>query len=274
MFYDIHGNPINALYDMDGNPVTPLSKKPLRIMTYNVGGWYDGTGQNVPSAKDPAYYQLQYGTIADANPDILFINEYWDQFSKTGRTALSILSDFFPYIEAHHGTETVLGRCVCSKFPLSNYTERLFNAGEPDARFYDTVEANIDGRTVTLCMTFFWWNDTDIRKAEAEILIPFLQSLDTPFICAGDINTGRAVDLTNVIQPMVNAGFIVTNRATFGSYVTYMDTIGSGGYGSVDNIIFSPDFTVEKIWVDKRKLTDGITTETVDHMPLIVEAGF
>ena len=59
MFYDIHGNPINALYDMDGNPVTPLSKKPLRIMTYNVGGWYDGTGQNVPSAKDPVSRDLR-----------------------------------------------------------------------------------------------------------------------------------------------------------------------------------------------------------------------
>lgn len=274
--YNKNGTLINPAFAKSGQPIATTysvegeKSRPIRVMTYNVGGWYDGKGTNVPSAKDQAYFNLQYSTIVDNDPDILIINEYWDQFSQKPRTAMSFLSERFPYILHCKGTETVLGRCICSKFPISHYEEHYYNDA-PDDRYYDSVFAEIDGRLVTLVVTFFWWNDTDVRASEAQTLVAFLNSLDTPFICCGDLNTGRAVDNTQVIKVFLDAGYDVANRANYGSYITYADTIGSGGYAAVDNVIISPDFTFVNIRNDDRKLHDEITTETADHLPLVVD---
>ena len=270
--------PIKTAFNKEGLPIKTfsldgLSNTPIRVMTYNVGGWYDGKGTNVPSAKDQSYYNLQYSTIQENDPDILFINESWDQFSQKPRTAMSFLSERFPYIYHCKGTETVLGRCVCSKFPLSRYEEHYYGDA-PDARYYDSMLAEINGRLVTLVITFFWYDSTDIRASEAQTLLTFLQSLDTPFICCGDLNTGRAVDNTQVIKVFLDAGYEVANRANYGSFITYADTKGSGGYAAIDNVILSPEFTIRDIRNDPRKLTDEITSETADHMPLIVDISF
>lgn len=266
--YNSDGVALAATYGLDGN-----EDRLIRVMTYNAGGWYDGGGTNVPAAKDQEYFNLQYSMISENDPDILMINEYWDQFSGKPRTAMSFLSERFPYILHCKGTETVLGRCICSKFPLSHYAEHYYNDA-PDARYYDSVFAEIDGRLVTLVVTFFWWNDTDVRASEAQTLVAFLKSLDTPFICCGDLNTARIVDNTHVITAFLDAGYDVANRANYGSHITYADTIGSGGYCAVDNVIISPDFTFVNIRNDDRKLHDEITTEKADHLPLVVDLMF
>ena len=41
------GDALNGAFSIDG---TQVYKKSLRIMQYNVGGWYDGSGTNVPEA--------------------------------------------------------------------------------------------------------------------------------------------------------------------------------------------------------------------------------
>jgi len=273
--YGKNGQALAAVYSKDGEQIFPDGPISLKVMEYNIGGWYDGSGQNVPADKDQQYYELQYGTIADNDPDILMMNEYWDTFSKAGRTALSFLSTLFPYIYSAGGTTQYFGRCFCSKYPLSGYVSHVY-AGQSQ-RYYDTIIANIAGQNVTLCVTHLGLTVAD-RQTQAAELLSFLQSLQTPFIMAGDLNTASSAttegeDYINVIKPLIDAGYQVANCGEFGRHITYKDTVGTKGQGSLDNIVFSPQFTITSVSVDDRKLSDQLE-ETADHMPLIATAEF
>lgn len=266
----INGNTLSTAYDVDGEVVFPALPTDLKVMTYNVGQWYIGSGTNVPADKDAEYYALQNGMIANADADILFLCEYWDTFSQAGRTALSMLSQYYPYIETRNGGSGYYGRAICSKYPLSNYTHHAFS--NESSRYYDSVSVTIGGTSLKLVVTHL---STDASKRSVQIgeLITFLSSQDM-FICAGDFNplticngvTTEADDYTNIIMPLLNAGFHLANCSTRFMY-TYNDDTWNG---CLDNIVTSSNITIEDAYVDETKLTDGIG-DKVDHMPLIAE---
>lgn len=267
--YGKNGQALSAAYSKNGTLIYPDGPIALKVMTYNVGGWYDGKGTNVPAAKDADYYALQYGTISDNNPDILFLEEYWDQFSQAGRTAISFLSQLFPYVYPVDGNTQYFGRCFCSKYPLSGYQNHIYTNDSP--RYYDTIVANVAGRNVTLCVTHLGLT-SEKRATQAQELLTFAQTVQTPLILAGDFNTASSrpdgADYNNVLLPFINAGYSLANCGEFGRLITYMDL--ESGNGALDNIIFSEQFTITNAYVDNRKETDQLS-ERIDHMPLITE---
>lgn len=270
--YGRSGNLLSAAYSKDGTQIFPDGPVTLKVMTYNIGAWYDGKGTNVPADKDEAYFNLQYGTLADNDPDILFLEEYWDQFSQAGRTAISFLSQLFPYVYPVNGNTKYFGRCFCSKYPLSGYQQRLYSG--QNERYYDTIIANINGQNVTLCVTHLGLT-SDVRATQAQELLTFAQTVQTPLIIAGDFNTASSrpdgTDYNNVLLPFLNAGYSLANCGDFGRLITYMDL--EYGNGALDNIIFSEQFTITNVYVDNRKETDQLS-EHIDHMPLIATAEF
>lgn len=282
--YGLDGTQLNAIYEADGDEMAAAYNAigtlvygtapgtMLKVMEYNVGGWYDGTGTNVPEAKINEYYELQFNTIKDANPDVLFINEYMEQFSDTGYSALSFLQQFFPYIKAVP-SGTYYGRAFCAKYPLSDYQSHIYTGFSP--RYYDTISMNVGGKTITLCVTHLDPSSSENRHTQTEELITFLQTLQTPFICAGDLNTTKSAstssdDYVGVIKPLLDAGFKLANMGDFGRFITYSDE-STNWQGALDNIVFSSNFTIKSVTVDTRKLNDGLTERT-DHMPLIAVA--
>ena len=84
--YNIDAN-ITDAFDVNGDIVFQNEPNTIKVMTYNVGGWYIGSGTNVPAAKKTEYYELQTGMIEDNDPDILIIQEYLAQFSDDGTSA-------------------------------------------------------------------------------------------------------------------------------------------------------------------------------------------
>lgn len=268
--YNKSGSAINNAYDKDGNLVFVSQGEVIKIMTYNVGQWYIGSGDNVPADKDAAYYALQNGMIQNANADILFINEYWDVFSKTGRTALSLLEQYFPYIHTENGSSGYYGRAICSKYPLSNYTKHSYT--NESSRYYDSAVITVDNKQITLVVTHLS-TDQDKRMVQIPELIAYLSNLDR-FISAGDYNTGVKPNIsdgryeTNVV-PFLEAGFHMANFSSWGYLVTCNDGIdGTGQDYCIDNIISSANITFVNAYVDTTKLTDGISAK-IDHMPLI-----
>ena len=263
---------LSAAYSKSGAQIFPDGPMSLKVMTYNVGGWYDGKGTNVPAAQDQEYFDLQYGTIHDNDPDFLLLEEYWDQFSKAGRTALSFLSELFPYVYSVNGNTKYFGRCFCSKYPLSGYQQRLY-AGENE-RYYDTIIANVKGRNIMLCVTHLGLT-SDVRAPQAQELLAFAQTVQIPIIIAGDFNTASSrpdgTDYNNVLLPFLNAGYSLANCGDFGRLITYMDL--EYGNGALDNIVCSDDFTITNVYVDTRKATDELS-EHIDHMPLIATVEF
>ena len=267
--YDADGNELNYAYDAEGNVIYRKEAITLKVMQYNVGQWYTGDGDNVPANKDAEYYALHNGMIQNADADILFINEYWNNISKLPRTALSMLEQYYPYIHAEDGASGYYGRAICSKYPLSNWTHHTYT--NESTRYYDSAEITVNGVPITLVITHL---STDQAKRMVQIpeLITYLNSLDR-FIAGGDYNTGVKPNIddqryeTNVV-PFIEAGFNMANFMVNGQLVTCID--GDGQDYCIDNIVASSNITFTDAYVDTTKTTDQIN-DKVDHMPLIAE---
>lgn len=289
MIYDINGSQLLSAYDIDGtslqqaydiNGCVVFTKTPptIKVMDYNVGQWYYGGHVVVPADKDAEYYALQNGMIQRADPDILCLEEYLTQFSASGRSALTMLQQYFPYIHEEKGTGTVStgkGRCICSKYPISNYVAHQYtSSGEP--RYYDTCTITIGEKPVTVVVTHLNYNansNTD-RLAQMNELITYLGT-QTRFIACGDYNmldckSVEGADYTNMMLPILNAGFHAANCTDFGFLITYSDQPSGTYTGCLDNIVTSSNIQITNALVDTSKLTDSIADKT-DHMPLIAE---
>ena len=269
--YDVNGDALQSAYDIDGAEVYSAGPPTLKVMTYNVGQWYYGSGSNVPADKDAEYYALQNGMIQRNNPDVLAIQEYSQQFSKLPRTAISMLQQYFPYIHEQDGGNAYLHRCICSKYPISNYTVRNYTA--ESGRYYDTCIITVSGTPITFVNTHLSVSTQSYRDAEIVELINYLQT-QTRFIACGDYNTSISSDdktkeaYIKNITPFLNAGFNLANCDEFGFYYTASDVPDGTWYGCLDNIITSSNITINSVMVDETKRTDGLP-ERIDHMPLI-----
>lgn len=276
--YDADSTELNFAYNGEGTQIYQKDSIALKVMTYNVGQWYIGGGDNVPADKDADYYALQNGMIQNADADILFINEYWDTFSKTGRTALSLLSQYFPYIETRNGSSGYVGRAICSKYPLSNYTTHAFSSGND--QYYDTAEITVGDKQITLIVVHLITNPEATRWTQCQEFVSYLETLDT-FIAGGDYNTGISPDWDSdntestqyirYVKTFLDEGYHSANCADFGFMVTCNDGVdGAGDDWMIDNIITSSDIAITSAHVDTTKLTDSISAK-IDHMPLIAE---
>lgn len=268
--YALPGTQCGKVYDVDGNA---KYVKGFVVMTYNVGSWYDGKHDIVPADKDADYYALQKEIIERYNPDVLFINEYTKQFSYAGRTAVSLLVELgFGFIyEVGGDTETTTrGRCIASKYPLTDYIERDFTDG---GYYYDSCVINANGIPVNLVITHLHWDDRDKRTSEMQTIMSVLAGFQT-FILCGDFNTTDNYDVDGadyvaIIKPLIDAGYNVANGGAFGFKVTYSSFPDNSWTACLDNIVTSPNIEITEVEVDETKLHDDITTERVDHLPLI-----
>lgn len=274
--FDKSGSNLSTAYDKNGNIVFTSSPITLKVMDYNVGQWYYGGHVVVPADKDAEYYALQNGMIQRANPDILCLEEYLTEFSATGRSAYTMLQQYFPYIHEVNGTGTVssgTGRCICSKYPITNYVSHQYTqTGSP--RYYDSCTVTVDNIPITVVVTHLNYdaNNKTPRLNQLAELITFLQG-QTRFIACGDYNmldckSTEGVDYTDMMIPLLNAGFHCANCSDFGFLETYSDQPTGTYTGCLDNIVTSGNITILSASVDTTKLNDNLTERT-DHMPLI-----
>ena len=279
--YDINGNPIQTIYNVDGEGIPncyDINGNPLiiptsiKVMTYNVGGWYEGTGTNVPANKKEAMYALQTGMIEDNDPDILIIQEYLANFSADGTSAYTMLQSLFPYVHVKT-SGTYYGRAICSKYPITNYTEHYYT--NDSNRYFDSCTITINGIPIKVVDTHLGLTPED-RSPQITELISYLSTLGR-FLCGGDYNTphsslGTPIDKTE-IQPFFTAGFYLANCSTLGDFITSEnDPDPQTWKGWIDNICSSQNMIPVSAYVDESKLTaysDGLI-DKIDHMPFVV----
>lgn len=286
--YNSNGSIITEPYDLTGNAITNTETS-LKVMTYNVGQWRTGAHDNVPAEMDEAYYTLQNGIIETENPDILFLNEDSIEFSKTGRTSRSMLSQYYPYIieksniEYTGSRENGFTRAICSKFPIYNYTVHLFDTvnEEYGSWYYDSCTVDVNNKLITLIVTHIFVSvyiptaeNYSIRAEQISKLINYLDSIPN-FIVGGDFNSQNG-SFTDNISPFVNKGYHVVNwddstqKWRFQTHAT----VGSKVFTSaLDHIVSSDNFTEINAHVNDTKLHDNIEEDN-DHSPLIATLRF
>ena len=268
------GLEIGSAFNKDGGQVYS-NVRTLKVMTYNVGEWYDGKHDNVPADKDADYYALQKGMILANNPDVLCMEEYTKQFSKAGRTANSLLLECgFSYIIETKGDSPTAspanGRCIASKFPIADYTVRNF--GDGSQLYYDTCVITVRGIQIHFVITHLHWDDRSKRTSEMETIVGLLRGFDR-FVLCGDFNTTdcydtSGADYTAVIQQLVSEGYHLANCGDFGFKITYSSYSDNNWTAVLDNIVTSSNITILNVAVDETKLNDNLT-ERIDHMPLV-----
>lgn len=288
--YDIHGNTLLTAYNNSGQSLTeaysesgdrvfPSGTIQLRVMTYNVGQWYIGIGEDVPADLDSAFYALQNGIIESNNPDVLVIQEYSKEFSKTGRTSLSMLQQYYPYVEERDGTGAYghyLNRCICSKYPISNYTVRTYS--NDVNRYYDSCVINVNGIQVTFVDTHFDAFTSSKRIAQATQLFNFVKTVSGNFIICGDLNNALKYPFSEenaaIYNQFLNYGCTIVNDGEFGIFHSSCgNTDWVNSSHAIDNIIVSPRINIDDVWTDLTKITNTavLNAGKIDHVPLITD---
>jgi Metal-dependent hydrolase len=288
--YDINGNALSQIYGIDGSPLLkayavdgteifpdePPEPIQLRVMTYNVGGWYIGSGTNVPSNLDAAFYALQNGMLSTQDADILCIQEYWNNFSSS-RTALSLLSPHFQYIHAENGNSQYYGHAICSKYPIKSYTQHIFT-GDAQGRYYDEAVITIGAVDVHVFVTHLHPSDVSQKIAQATELFNYVKNLTEPFIICGDFNSTLYDPMSSTNEAIygqfLNDGCTLANDGAFGILPTACNSADwMSDKFAIDNIICSDGITITDVWTDLTKTTDAdvLAAGKIDHIPLIAE---
>lgn len=271
--YDKSGNALNTAYDASGNVVYRSDAKRLKIMTYNVGQWYTGTGATVPTEKKSEYYALHSGIFERHRPDILFLQEYLNTWCADGSSADELLN---PYFDNRQVTtpQGMIGHAIATNgIPISNYQSHQFTTNKGNYPSFESAEVTIGGKTLTIINTH---NDYTFSYQQQEVtdLLAYLATLDS-FILCGDFNIDLSVEETtgqqyiNSVKRFLNAGYHVGNCVVDWVRTYFGGSTATGGKFT-DQVVTSADIEIESIYADETKLTDEIA-DKIDHLPLIAE---
>lgn len=275
--YRLDGESLTSSYDINGNEVFSNARTHLKIMTYNVGQWYIGDGNRVPTTKKTEYFNLQDGTFSTYRPDVLFMQEYLNTWCQDGSASSQLLSSYFDNQQSTNDTSAYKGHSICTNgIPIASYTSHNFSSNKGNYPTFESAEIVVGGKTVTIINTH---NDYVLSYQQTEVtdLLSFLSNLDS-FVLCGDFNINLSTEDTtddqylNSVKRFLDAGYHVGN-CVVDWIPTYYGTASPEGGKFTDQIVTSADIRIDNIYADTTKLTDGLN-DKIDHLPLIAEISF
>ncbi|HEY8223806.1 MAG TPA: endonuclease/exonuclease/phosphatase family protein [Pyrinomonadaceae bacterium] len=181
---------------LSGGTSTALSRRSLRVMTYNI---HVGVGMDK---------QLDLQRIADVinkeRPDLVALQEVDRGVERTQRkdeivelARLTHMEYAFAHNLDYQGGQ--YGVAILSRYPIRTTDHRMYqNKREAERRGMIRIEAKIGGKLVNFVTTHLDYQFQDGRLFEAEQLVEFLRDVKGPLILAGDFNdepTGTAYKL-------------------------------------------------------------------------------
>lgn len=272
--YNANGTELIHAYDVGGTEVYSKQPHSLVVMTYNVGQWYIGTTSRVPVSKKSEYYAIHNGAFSNYRPDVLLMQEALSTWCDDGSLSADLLAPYFDDIKNTRPTTAYQGHYICTKnFPMSNYTVHPFSVNKGNYPSFESAQITVGGRVVNIVNTH---NDTVDSYAQQEVadLLAALQNMEY-FILCGDFNciaeTVGDAEYKLCIKPFLDAGYHVGNCNGEYWINTYFATADPNGTRyKTDNVITSANITIDDLYADTTKLTDGLS-DKIDHIPLIAE---
>lgn len=282
--YDISGNELVAAFSCEGTVLEQaynldgdgLIEADLSLMTYNVGQWYIGDGNRIPTNKKTEYYALQHGTFENHPVDVLFLQEYLATWCQDDSPVSDLLGEFFDDQETTN-PQGLIGHSICTNgYEISNYTSHNFTTNMGNYPTFESAEITVNGKTITLINTH---NNYVYSYQEDEIddLLAFVENLDY-FILAGDFNIDLSTKDTsdaqylNSVKRFLDAGYNVGNCVK--AWIpTYFGTSSPSGGKYTDQVVTSANIEIIGLYADTTKLTDDIG-DKIDHLPLIAKFRF
>lgn len=266
--YGKEGSLIDNAYDVNGNLIFAPSSADLRVATYNVGGWYIGSGTNVPTDRKTEYVNLQQSILSAVNADIVCFQEYWDIFCQDGTTAESVIGSYFTQIETTRAYSTWNGHSIVGNgYTLSNYQSIDFVHSYSAAPSYEKCYITVGGKTVCVFNTHLSTAAGGQKEPQSQEMLEAVAN-EPYFILMGDFNT-ETTDYDDIVKKFVDAGYNSANLN--GSEYHFNTFYTSTGVGKpTDQIITSANIEIVYAYVNTIKLTDGLG-DKIDHIPFVAE---
>ncbi len=266
--YDKNGLLINQAYDINGQIIHQSTAPDIRVATYNVGGWYIGSGTNVPTESKEDYVNLQQSILSAINADIVCFQEYWDTFCADGTTADSVIGSYFTQKEKTRSTSTWNGHVIASNgYVLSDYASTDFVNYYSNAPSWEKCYITVKGKNICIINTHLSTATGGVKEPQSQEILDAVEN-EPYFIVLGDFNT-ETTDYTAIVKKFVDAGYNSANlNGSEYHFNTYYTTAGVGK--PTDQIITSANIAISDVYVNPIKLTDDIN-DKVDHIPLIAE---
>lgn len=282
--YDVNGTGISAVfetdgdtcqtaYDIDGTVVFTGEPVNLTVMSYNVGNFYSEY-YDCPTEAGQDFYNRADTIFGKYHPDVAGLQEY---NSSIGGISSSVLMD--DYFEDYYGvskSSASAGRAIASTYQISNYAQVTYSVQSGETRYYLKGYINVGGRRVLIVSTHMSQTNS-IQEGQMQELLALVAN-EQYFILMGDFNifTTAVGDAryNAMIKPFLNAGYNSADNAD-GLYMTWYSgktVAGSSQTYALDQIITSPNITINSVTVDDTKLTDGLCTQydvIIDHLPIV-----
>ena len=245
-------------------------KKQLRVMTYNMGHYYYGTGVGLPASIYNEKLTNYIHFFSNMNIDVLGIQEFDSRMDSANQIwANDVLFDtYFPYKE-----DTGSWGSLKSKIPMIDVTKGQLSTG----RWW------VSGILITNQKPVYLLNvhlsvgvqNTSTRLTEAAEIVSMLSQYNS-CILFGDFNAepGEETALFNVFY---NAGYSLGNCGWYGKYYTwsdprenfnhYLNPIEDSDLYYIDNIITSPDITIRNVF----PLPTAYGPLSSDHIPFVAD---
>lgn len=272
--FDTNGNNVSVVYDSVGNQILETGSI-LKVATYNVGQWYVGNSNPIPSSSKNTYSALQTEIFDAIKPDLCLMQEATHLFCEDGTLALDFLASWFDEFHITNGDIGYKAHMIASNnIDIENYTEHQFEHGVGNYISYETSYITFNEKSIFVVNTHISTNQTYQELQCAEILQAV--SDKERFIICGDFNTAifskSDIDWTNCIKPFADMGYHLANCGAFGIMPTYWATSNPNppdGYTpATDFIITSANITILDAFTDTTKLSDGLN-DKIDHIPLV-----
>jgi endonuclease/exonuclease/phosphatase family metal-dependent hydrolase len=252
-----------ATFENEEVEVDNSAKSVFSIMSYNVGRWYNGSGQKVPYADFEKFLALQESIIDRYSPDILCVQEYSDDIA-SGKSALEyLIKSRYYFHPTALGTTSYDGKAICTNRSLSDATNIVFTTKEAALnRNYEKAYVYMNGRKVCVISAHLSQGQTECASNIQQILTD-IQNETYVIICADtnvDASYATAEKYQATLKQFIDAGYVLANN---GELKTYPATPSA-----IDNIIVTSNITIKSTIVDTQKL-EFLALSDVDHLPLI-----
>lgn len=274
--YDINGNQAAPLYDKDGVEAPKAydvdgtqvyqNVVNMTVMSYNVQRF---EGLNADT-------DLIGGIVSNYSPEIIGIQELGvsTTMPATGQTI------FADYPTKYIGPAIYNRPGIVSKLPLTDTSATVYQVYADEERGYIKTYFTIAGKTVCWCNTHLeaYGSHAAQRAAEAAELLESVRD-EEYFIVTGDFNVDNCrstsdAEYINCIKPFIDIGCHSANCSDqWGFLPTWTGgTTPEGTWQNLDQIITSPNITINSVTVDQTKIAAAAQQQlSIDHLPIIAE---
>ena len=235
--------------------VRNIYKNTIKLMTFNVGQFYNGTTR-CPDNEVDAQISRYKALITKYQPDFICTQET-PKYVNVGNSVLG--SSFFDERYSHYvctggDIGSAMGLAYITNCNLVDIEQRALSNDRPYTKAY----THINGIKVAIYNTHLSFENQETRAPQIAELLAEVQTEEYAIIF-GDFNTGNVNGGVSELTPFIDAGYKLGNLGALGNLSTCVNG------GRTDNIIVSPNITLCKAEVE-----DELFESLNDHRPFVL----